>query len=119
MSDWKFPMENPDYETYATAPEIELQMRVKVENCKSQSDTLTRAIVHLIEGADTGLWQKWDGEIEPHEFYAALLGAIARHYNVDADLPKEATQQEVLEELLKDMRFYNLLQDPIPEIEDE
>lgn len=42
----------------------------------------TAAILEIIKHVDTGRWENEDVEAG-HAFYAAVLGAVARHYAVD------------------------------------
>ena len=117
MDERNIEMENPDFRIYDEGPDISIHMKIKVNSSTGsyfKSDIYTRAIMHLIEAADTDLWQKNDAELQPDEFYAGILGAVARHYAAEGLLPKGTTLEKAIEILLGDLRFNNRLQDLVP-----
>lgn len=57
----------------------------------------------LIAQADTGAWEGSPAEVQPPEFYARLLAALARHYQVDLPV-QPASSAAVIEMLLTDVQ---------------
>lgn len=71
------------------------------------SHLLKAAIVSLIENADLTRWEKNHEELSAHEFFALVLGAIARRYNAS------------LREPMDDVATHTILQDLIDELQAE
>lgn len=74
-------------------------------------DLYTQAIVALIHEADTSGWDKHQTErgapmgAAADQFYAAILGAVARHANVSfaGMVPEGTTVAELLRQMMRDL----------------
>jgi hypothetical protein len=107
-------IEDADYSVYSPGNDLKIQMSIKSNvNDISGSYIFVKALARLIEQTDTGLWQKSIEEVQPHEFYAALLTAVAHHYSVNSVFDKQMRVYEWLDELTDNLRHDNYFQDVI------
>lgn len=61
-------------------------------------------IVDLIHGADLGGWMKHENELQPDEFWSAILWAVIDSFRNEAQLTKEQVSDiELLELLLEQL----------------
>lgn len=70
----------------------EIHVRLEAESDGSvetphSSHLFKDAMGFLIEQAPIDYWGKDDGELKPKEFWAAMLGAVARSYVASLDIP--------------------------------
>lgn len=83
--------------------------RAKIEIASGEPDPgfwhshqYTMLLESLIERAGTGKWEGSPVEVQPGEFYARMLAAIARHYRVSLPVPPDSvleTLQMLLDEV--------------------
>lgn len=85
----------------------EIHVRIEAESdgavvTPHSSHLFKDAMGHLIEKAPIDYWGKDDGELKPEEFWAAMLGAVARSYaaNLDTSLAENAGNPAILRELI-------------------
>jgi len=72
--------------------EIHIQLEIESDGAVEtpfESHLFKDALVHLIEEAPVDFWMKDDGELKPEEFWAAMLGAVARSHRASLDVPPE------------------------------
>jgi hypothetical protein len=87
-----------------------VNFRAKIQVASAEPDSgywhsrqYTALLERLIAQADTGAWEGSPAEVQPPEFYARLLAALARHYRVD--LPAQPdSPAAVIEMLLIDVQ---------------
>lgn len=85
--------------------EVHIQLEISSDGAVEthfNSHLLKDALALLIEEAPVDFWMKDDGELKPEEFWAAMLGAVARSHIASLDVPPdEATSNAtVLRELI-------------------
>lgn len=85
--------------------EVHVQLEVESDGAVEthfNSHLLKDALAQLIEEAPVDFWLKDDGELKPEEFWAAMLGSVARSYRASQDVPivEDATNAAVLRELI-------------------
>lgn len=69
-----------------------------------RSHMLKDALVYLIEEADIGGWMKYKEELEPHEFWAAILKAVATSYRSESPFPTDdESDGDLLRQLLSEL----------------
>lgn len=94
-----------------------LQLYFGSETAKStyfKSHLLKEAIVHLIDDADLTGWMNHPDELQPPEFWEAILRVIAANYRYDVPYPTDDQSDfDMLRQLLGD------LERPFPEDEHE
>ena len=74
-----------------------------------QSHLLKDAIVSLIDGADLGLWVKEKKELQPEDFWAAILKAVAASYRFE--IPHETdiySDYDLIRQLLTELEAMGL-----------
>jgi len=64
---------------------LEVQSDRAVESDFS-SHLLKDALVELIQEAQVDFWMKHEGELQPDEFWFAMLGAVANSYRVSRSI---------------------------------
>ncbi len=75
-----------------------------------QSFLLLDAITNLVEGADTGGWEKHPEELQPDEFYNGVLTAIAIHFVLDGiPHPPNFSAYDALKMLIEDLHVEGYL----------
>jgi hypothetical protein len=92
--------------THATDEESSLLLFIGSEESQNthwSSHLLKDAIVQLITSADVGFWMKHSDEVQPDEFWAAILSAVADSYRADHPFPDGRTDAELIRELLEQL----------------
>ncbi len=66
------------------------------------SHLLKDALILIIEEAPVTFWEKDDGELNPEEFWAAILGAVSRNYRYSLDVPpdEDVRAPEILRQMI-------------------
>jgi hypothetical protein len=89
----------------STNGEIQIELEVTSDGAVEthfSSHLLKDALSLLIEEAPVSFWMKDDGELQPEEFWSAMLGAVTRSYRASQDVPivETASNAAVLRELI-------------------
>lgn len=89
----------------STNGEVRVKLEVESDGAVEtpfSSHLLKDALAQLIEETPLDSWMKDDGEVQPEEFWAAMLGSVARSHRASQDVPvaENASNAAVLRELI-------------------
>lgn len=89
----------------STNGEVRVQLEIESDGAVEtdfNSHLFKDALVSLIEEAPVDFWIKDEDELKPEEFWASILGAVARSYRAAQDTPfdDDVTNAAVLREIV-------------------